>query len=224
MYLFAPFLAAGIKQMERKQLLTVLGLLLFFESAVKSFVPIVFATDNGGYDFGWFLCLFVLAGYIRRFGIPWLEKKSHAMILYVLTSLASWVGTVICYFLANSFAFLGTYKDTIYTYNHILCLLGSVSLFYVFKNSTVKEGKASEFICRLAPYTFGVYLLHEHILVRYRWLEWVHADRVAGTWFFVPHMIGCVLLVYIVGTCADALRERIFAGVKHVCVRLHRSR
>jgi peptidoglycan/LPS O-acetylase OafA/YrhL len=126
--------------------------------------------------------------------------------------------------LANSFAFLGTYKDTIYTYNHILCLLGSVSLFYVFKNSTVKEGKASEYICRLAPYTFGVYLLHEHILVRYRWLEWVHADRVAGTWLFVPHMIVCVLLVYIVGTCADVLRERIFAGVKHVCLRLHRSR
>jgi surface polysaccharide O-acyltransferase-like enzyme len=223
MYLFAPFLAAGIRQMEQKQLLMVLGLLLFFECAVKSFVPMVFATDNSGYDFGWFLCLFVTAGYIRRFGFPWLEKKSHAVLLYVLTSLAAWVGYLLCERLVSRFAFLGTYKESIYSYNHILCLLGAVSLFYVFKNCTIREGKATEWICRLSPYTFGVYLLHEHVLVRYRWLEWVHAERVAGTWSFVPHMIGCVILVYVVGTCADVVREKVFVGLKNVGLHLHKS-
>lgn len=210
MYLFAPLLAEGIRRMDQKQLQIVTGLLLFFVSIVKSVVPVVFATDRFGYDFGWFLCLFVLAGYIRRFGVPWLEKKSHAVLLYVLASTASWVVSMACRMYADQVTALGFYADTLYTYNHIFCLTGAISLFYVFKNSEIKAGKASEFICKLAPYTFGVYLLHEHILVRYLWLEWVHVDAVAGKWSFIPHMVGCVILIYAAGTAVDFLRARLF--------------
>lgn len=210
MYLFAPFLAAGIRRMDKRQLQIVIGLLLFFVSLVKSVVPVVFATDRSGYDFGWFLCLFVLAGYIRRFGIPWLEKRSHAVFLYVLMSVATWETAWLGGSLADRITVLGTYGDRAYTYNHFFCLIGSVSLFYVFKDSELKAGKASEIICKLSPYTFGIYLLHEHILVRYRWLEWVHVDTVVGKWSFLPHMLGCVALVYFMGTCADVVRAWIF--------------
>ncbi len=213
MYLFAPLLAAGIRQMDKRQLQIVTGLLLFFFSLVKSVVPIVFATDRFGYDFGWFLCLFVLGGYIRRFGIPWLEKRSHAVLLYVLASAATWTVSMACRMYADRVTALGAYADTLYTYNHIFCLTGAVSLFHVFKNCEIKEGKASALICKLAPYTFGVYLLHEHMLVRYRWLEWVHVDAVAGKWAFLPHMAGCAALVYIAGTLVDFVRARLFQAV-----------
>lgn len=213
MYLFAPLLAAGIRQMDKRQLQIVTGLLLFFVSFVKSIVPIVFATDRYGYDFGWFLCLFVLAGYIRRFGIPWLEKRSHAVFLYVLMSVVTWMVALICCGLSDQSTVLSTYGDRTYNYNHFFCLVGAVSLFYVFKDSEIKPGKGAEVICKLAPYTFGIYLLHEHILVRYRWPEWVHVDGVAGKWSFIPHMIGCVVLIYAAGTVADFLRARLFKVV-----------
>lgn len=213
MYLFAPLLAEGIRRMDQKQLQIVTGLLLFFASIVKSVVPIAFATDRYGYDFGWFLCLFVLAGYIRRFGIPWLEKRSHAVFLYVLMSLATWAVTMICCVLSAQSTVFGTYGDRTYNYNHVFCLMGAVSLFYVFKDSEIKSPWAAEFICKLAPYTFGIYLLHEHVLVRYRWLEWTQVDSVAGKWSFIPHMTGCVALIYILGTVVDFLRARLFMAV-----------
>ena len=62
----------------------------------------------------------------------------------------------------------------------------------------------------LAPYTFGVYLLHEHVLVRYEWMKWLKVEQVAGTWRFLPHLLGCVLLVYAVGTVIDMGRARLF--------------
>ena len=106
MYLFAPLLGVGIRQMDKRQMQVIIGLLLFFFCLVKSVVPIFLATDRFGYDFGWFLCLFVIAGYIRRFGIPWLEKKSHAAVLYVLTAATTWGISMVCRVLVAQFGVL----------------------------------------------------------------------------------------------------------------------
>ena len=174
MYLFSPLLAAGIRQMEQKQLQIVIGMLLLFFSLGKSVIPIAFVTDHYGYDFGWFLCLFVVTAYTY-------------------------------------------YEDMPYTYNHILCLTGAVSLFYLFKNMEIRREKAGEVICKLSVYTFGIYLLHEHILLRYEWMQWLQVDRVAGTWAFIPHLLLAILLVYATGTIVDVVRVWLFTMIKELC-------
>ena len=65
-------------------------------------------------------------------------------------------------------------------------------------------------IRQLAPYTFGVYLLHEHLLVRYEWMRWLQVDAVRGSFWFVPHMFLCVMIVYAAGTAVDLVRQRLF--------------
>lgn len=213
LYLFAPFLTAGIRQMEKRQLQMVLGMLLGFFSLGKTIVPVKLVTDSYGYSFGWFLCLFVTAGYIRRYGISFLEKKAHAALLYVFACLAIWGLAIASHWMAGTIDAFSYYENMPYTYNHLFCLAGAVALFYLFKNSQVKEGQAAKVIRMLAPYTFGVYLLHEHVLVRYEWMRWLGVKQVAGTWRFVPHMIGCVLLVYVAGTVIDMIRTRLFGLV-----------
>lgn len=220
MYLFAPFLAEGIKKTEKKQLELLIVLLLFFFSGVKTCVPVPFVTDRYGYDFGWFLCLFVIAGYLRRFGFPWLEKKAHAVSLYVLSALGIWAISVGSHSLAGKIQAFSYYEDMPYTYNYLLCVTGAVGLFYVFKDMKIGEGRAAKIICTLAPYTFGVYLLHEHILLRYEWMQWLKVDQVSGSFRFLPHMIMSVLLVYVVGTVVDFVREWIFSHVGAFAARL----
>lgn len=214
MYLFAPFLTAGLDKMKKKDLQILLAVLLAFFSLEKTILPLRLATDRYGYDFGWFLCLLVLAGYIRIYGISWLEKQSHAVGAYALSCLLIWLLALCSNTMgANMEAFV-YYADMPYTYNHLLCLAGAVSLFYVFKNLRVKEGWFAQAVRRFAPYTFGVYLLHEHILVRYEWMQWLGADKVTRRFLFVPHMIGCVLLVYAAGTAVDVIRVWIFKKVR----------
>lgn len=213
MYLFAPFLAAGIQKMKKRDLQILMALLLAFFSLEKTIVPVYLATDRYGYDFGWFLCLFIVAGYIRLYGISWLEKRSHAVGAYALSCLLIWLLSLFSNTLGGKIDAFTHYANMPYTYNHLLCLTGAVSLFYVFKNMRIKEGHFAETVRKLAPCTFGVYLLHEHILVRYEWVKWLGADKVKKSFLFVPHLIGCVLLVYAVGTAVDGIRAWMFGKV-----------
>lgn len=211
MYLFAPFLAAGVRQMEKRQLQIVTALLLCFFSLGKTIFPVYFETDKSGYDFGWFLCLFLVGGYIGKYGISWLEKQSHAVGVYFLSGVWIWLLAFACNTLSDRGEFFAYYANRLYDYNHLLCLVGAVALFYVFKNLRMREGRFADWVRRLAPCAFGVYLLHEHKLVRFEWMKWLGVEKVKESFWFVPHMIGCVLLVYVIGTAVDAARAWLFA-------------
>lgn len=210
MYAFAPFLAAGVRAMEKRTLQIVIVMLVFYFSIWKSIVPATIATDRYGYDYGWFLCLFLIAAYLRRYGLRVLERKRNAALLYVGMSFGIFLLAAVSGMLADRAAFFAYYTAMPTTYNHIFCLAGAVGLFMVFKEIKMPEGRAAAVVRGLAPYTFGVYLLHEHLLVRYEWMRWLGVDAVKGSWLFAPHMVGCVLLVYLLGTAADYVRQRLF--------------
>ncbi|MDE6740276.1 MAG: acyltransferase [Lachnospiraceae bacterium] len=214
MYLFAPLLAAGVKAVERRTLQMIISVMALYFCVWKSVLPASLATDRYGYDYGWFLFLFLVAAYIRLYDLPKLEKKRNAAILYVGMSLGIFVLTVVSGILAEVLPPFAYYMDMPDTYNHILCLLSSIGMFMLFKDMKSWEGKSAAVIRHLAPYTFGVYLLHEHILVRYRWMHWLGVDTVWGSWKFIPHMIGCVVIVYAAGTVVDWVRAWIFRGVR----------
>ena len=83
LYLFTPILNIAVRNMSKRQLtITITGLLLLF-SGIKSFVPFQFVTDRFGYDFGWFLCVYLVAAYIRLYGIPFFKKKKNAWMTYI---------------------------------------------------------------------------------------------------------------------------------------------
>lgn len=222
MYLFAPLLAAGVKKTDRKTLRLIILALLFFLSVEKTIFPVAFATDRYGYEYGWFLFLFLIAAYIRLYGCPFLEKKRNAVLVYLGMSLlimavSAGAGQIAKRTGSAAFTY---YMDMPYSYNYLFCLLGAVGFFYAFKNWKMKEGRAANLIRRLSPYTFGIYLLHEHSLIRYQWMKWLGVDNVRGRWMFLPHMIGCVLAVYLVGTLIDYVRAYLFAGIE----KLHEER
>ena len=100
----------------------------------------------------------------------------------------------------------------LYSYNHVLVLALSAALFMAFGQLTVKKELVEKSIIRLAPYSFGVYLLHENIAVRYLWQSWAGVEKVQGSLLFIPHMLVTVCLIYIIGAGVDFLRSRIAAG------------
>lgn len=214
MYAFAPFLAEGVRRVEKRTLQIVIGILVLYFSVWKSVLPVRLATDRYGYDFGWFLCLFLIAAYIRLYGLPKLERRRNAVLLYVGMSLGIFLLTAAAAVAAGKVTALEYYMDMPTTYNHILCFAGAIGLFMICKDTRLPEGRAAAVIRGLAPYTFGVYLVHEHLLVRYAWMQWLGVDYVRGSWLFVPHMTGCVLLIYATGTAVDYVRQKLFDGVR----------
>ncbi|MCH5249257.1 MAG: acyltransferase [Lachnospiraceae bacterium] len=216
MYIFAPVLAAGAKSMDKKTLQKVILVLLLFLSVGKSVFPIYLETDKYGYNYGWFLVLFLVAAYLRLYCPEWLKNRGNAISIYVSSSLGIFALSLIANLLGKRIDAFSYYWEMPYTYNHILCLIGSIGLFCAFKNTKIREGKAAGIIRRLAPYTFGVYLLHEHILVRYKWPAWLQVESVRSTWRALPHMIGCVVVIYLLGTLVDFIRAYFFERVMKV--------
>ena len=130
--------------------------------------------------------------------------------VYVLSSLGIFGISATAALISRRFGALEYYMDMPYCYNYFLTLIASVSLFYVFKQMEVREGKVVRTICRVAPYTFGVYLLHENMAVRDLWPKWLGAEGVRGSLLFVPQMLFAVVVVFVFGIVVDFFRKKVF--------------
>ena len=223
MFALSPVLAAGVKQLSKKQLELVIGILLIYFCVFKSISPILLATDNYGYDYPWFICLFLIAAYIRLYGNEenGLQLGRYRLFTTAKKSAGWYVGTVLVIFMVSMVLGMITarigkfdyYMNMIYSYNHILTLLASVSFFYVFKHWEPRECKTVRFLCKIAPYTFGVYLIHENVAVRDLWTGWFGVEEVKESLLFVPYMFFVIICLFAVCMAIDYIRAYIFKKV-----------
>ena len=220
MYLFSPVLSIAAKAMKQEQLKgTVIALLLFF-SVSKTILPVELAIDKAGNDGIWFLCVFLVAAYIRLYGIPFFEGKKP-VFRGLLCYLAGCVG-IFCLTFAVRMVYLKTgsldhFIKIGFDYNHLLNLFAAVGLFYGFLHLKISsEGCFAKVIYALAPYSLGVYLLHEQIEVRYLWPQWIGASFEGNVVLMVCRCLLSVLLIYAVGTAVDAIRAYIFGGIRKI--------
>ena len=214
LYLFSPLINAAVKTMSRKQLQIAIGGLLLLFGGIKSIVPVQFVTDRAGYDFGWFLCVYLVAAYIRLYGWKPIGSREKAWGLYIGCGLLIFAIGTGAYFINRATGLLGYYMEVPYHYNYILCLLGAIGLFGAFGYVKIPQGLFARIIVKLSPLTFGVYLFHEHIDIRNVWTVWVEdfIGPVAetGVGGFVLHWIISILVIYIAGSFIDGIRLNIF--------------
>lgn len=217
MYVFAPFLALGAKAMGKKQLQIAIGLMLAFLSLPKSIIPVQLTLDSLGYDALWFMCVFLVAAYIRLHGIPFFDRPGKGIVCYVLGALGIFGWTMLLRLICLKMGMLENFVQNAYHYNHILNLFTAVALFCGFIKWNMKgEGMPARFICKVAPYTFGVYLLHEHVEIRWLWPAWCGADLGEAPVVMIIRALCCVLVVFGIGILVDMLRGSIFNLVKQL--------
>ncbi len=209
-YLISPLLIEGIKRLSKKYLQIIIIVFGIIISVEKSIIPINWVTDDDGYGFLWLLLLFVVGAYLRLYPIEWFNKKSRGIIIYALSLAGMFVISVLCHLLSGGEGNIGFYADMLYCHNYLLDFTGAIGLFMFFKNVNIKDGKVSTAILKIAPLTFGVYLLHENMLVRYEWMKWLGSENHIGKWTFIPHMLMCIIVVFIVGAVVDYGRLWLF--------------
>lgn len=207
LYLLVPLLQAGVKMLSCSQLQLILGLMLGFWSLEKTLSPVALAYDRYGYDPIWFICLFLTAAWIRLYGQNWLKGKL-AWISYGGTAIVIWLLSLMFSILAQNGFPVGYWGDMLFSYNHLLVLFLSVSLFQGFSSLRMEGKWIAGIIGKVSPYCFGVYLLHEHLVFRYLWPNWLGVERVRGKWIFFPHLLACVCIVFVSGVLVDYLRSR----------------
>lgn len=212
-YLLLPFVGSAVKRMTKQQLQFAVWLLLGMFCVLKSVLPLQLEMDMGGYDCLWYLCVFVAAAYVRRFGISFLEKRGRAFCLYVVCCLLVFAGTMgLRWFYLNT-GKLERILSVCMDYNHLLTFLAAVGLFVFFSRIRINE-KAANIINRISPYTLGVYLLHENLGLRYTWQHWLGAERVSGVPSLLLWTMLAVVCVFVCGILTDMLRAGVI-GLLH---------
>lgn len=227
LYLLLPFLGTAVRRMTKRQLQVSALFLLFTFSILKSVLPVRLETDGQGYDCLWYICVFVAAAYLRRFGIPFLERKGRGILLYLACSLLIFGGAMLLRQVFLHTGSLGRMLLMCMEYNHIFVFLAAAGLFAAFRRIKV-SGKAAAFVCRIAPYTLGVYLLHENLGLRYSWQKWFgsealcknslaasdaaqrHLQSVPGLLLYTAAAAACV---FAAGILVEMLRALLVRGM-----------
>lgn len=214
LYVLSPLLGRAVKGMDKKQLQTVLCILLVIGSVSKTILPVNIAIDTGGYDLLWFICLYLTAAWLRLYGIPGWIKGWKGAVGYVAGVAAMYglsMGYRLIYLRTGK---LGEFYTSPYQYNHLLCLLAAVGLFGAFSTVRITGEKMGKIICTIASCTFGIYLLHENEAVRTIWPSWFGISQETGGFGILAGWLGAVCAWYVAGVFIDLIRQQLFRRMK----------
>ena len=210
LYLFSPVLTIAIDKLDKKQLGATIAVLVMVFCGFKSVNPYLIPWDKYGDDVVWFLVLFLIAGYIRKYGIPMITSGRKGAVVYILFSLFTFFIAFAVSFIVRVTGKMEYYMDMTNCYNYVTVLIASIGLFIAFSHIDIKPNK---WINRIAGYTFGVYLLHENIVLRELWPHLLGIDAAQGQWWQIFHMLICIVILFAAGCAVDALRTLVFDKV-----------
>ncbi|MCR5310461.1 MAG: acyltransferase [Lachnospiraceae bacterium] len=220
-YMFLPVLSKGIKAITQKQFGTVIVLLLIYECVFKTLLPVRLAKDTRGYEFLWYLIVFMIGAYFRLYGFKHLTKPGRGFLLYFAGSFMILAETFALQFINTRFDRLKEITAAPTEYNHLFVLCAAVGIFSAFVNLKPMRSGAASVICALSPMALGVYLLQESITLRYRWQKWFLLPEAATepAYIFLLKVFGAVLAMYLIGTAVDFVRIQLFALVRRIFVK-----
>ncbi len=223
MLLFAPLMNETLRALPVKTYRQGLLLLFLLLSVSKSVLPVKLPTDRLGYDALWFLFLYLIGAYLRCHGETVAGRPSVFIAGYLACSLLIFGSLLAVHAFYDATGSLGDFINREYQYNSVLCLLASLCLFLAFRAARIREGRAARLICGAASASFGVYLLHEHLDIRYLWPVWAGVQSVSKTPLFFLHWFPCILTVYLIGMAVDLLRQKAFYRIGRLADRLRRE-
>lgn len=200
--IFSPYMNMLTERLTRRQHFV----LLLIMYALWSVSSTLFSTVWGFYDTLWLFVLYFTGAYIRSyFSQNTAAPEKHlrrALLLTIIMCLLTWGLN----FVGHEFSVRALYDNKCYfvRQNSVLALAASIEFFLYFLTRKPFYSKAVNLI---SSASFGVYLIHEHVLMRpYLW----HSICRVGEWYFSPwmplHALICVLGVFAVCTALDIIR------------------
>lgn len=168
LYLAIPIINEIAKKINKKTYEKLLIILTFFFSIAYTYLYKSYYTVNiqGLSAFSWLVYLYLVSGYIKLYGIKFLENKK-----IVLSSIIS---IAVIYIGLLLFVNLKVDSDKIWYFmnmNSFFVLSLAILIFSLFKNIKIKSNKVINYLGGL---TFAAYLIHENDLINRSFWAWIY--------------------------------------------------
>ncbi len=217
LYFLFPFLNKLINSLSKKQMGTLIIIMFIVFCLWSNLLSSFFITPDmtSGYGIIWFVFLYFVGAYIKR---HFDKKKSSILylILFLISALVAFTSKFGVNLLASNLGFSVRFSGTfLFDYNSFTSLVGALMLFLIFLNINIKASLPSKIITSLASLTFGVYLIHNHILLKtVLWPDILKLNTVLYDRFFLLYALGAVILVYVICSLAEFIIKLLFSPFK----------
>ena len=204
--LVAPFLGKAAKALSYRQYIRLLAVIILVGTNFIGGYPLGDSMGgNMGYSLIWFVCLFMIGAFIRLHGnkIP----SYNYLKFYLITGGFVFIYFVIRQFIKMGFSFEGLKYEDLH-YNSFPAILAFL-LFIWFKCKKIQNNNLTSFLVKIAPYTFGVYLIHNNRFVSsHLWNAIPNNIHNSYYTFFAAFAI-CVT-IFILCIIIDYVRDKLF--------------
>lgn len=216
MYLFIPLMNRAVQTMSRRGLHSLILLLLIPFCIIKSICPVLLSFDRYGYDFGWFICLYLTGACLKKYGFGRLSDVRRGAALYLVSAAAITILTIALKAVSGRIGGLSHALTIPLHYNFIAVYTASIGFFALFAHIRIPDGRAAGVIRFLSGHVLAVYLIHGHIDLIDAWeyyMERITGPAPAGAGFILHGLFLCILVLAI-STAADTLRGLLFRTVR----------
>lgn len=200
LFIMAPFFARWAHFMKKEEYKAMLLSLFILTSIIQ------LHGLKGGFSLIWFIFLFMFAGYIRLYeneSITISKWSKRPGTIFIMSSLLLFFFS----FLINGDTLnIVTYFGF---YNGPLLFISSVSFFLYYKKKT--ESKTIKTIAKLSPYMFGVYLIHEHPIIKEHLWTYLN-NQINDVTIYILLLVAFIILILC--TFIEFIRQSIFKFLK----------
>lgn len=212
-FFFIPLFNKLLSVLNKKQMITAgISIILLF-----SVLPIVsdiniFQT-NGGYSAIWIALLYVLGGIIRKTDIFNRIKFWTSFGLYFFFVFITWLDKFVVEFINQNVTNGETLRVHLLYYTSPTILFAAIILLNGFAKLKIRKIPA-KIIAFLAPYSFGVYLVHTQKQVWDMLMAggFIELSR-CNVYLLIPMVLVAALGIYFAGTVIDAVRALLFKAL-----------
>lgn len=208
LYLLVPYLNLIFKYTDKRKMQFLIGILctISFISWILNRFGFDVIDNTKGYGIIWFINLYFIGGYIRRYYKNECNKFYY-LIIYIVCSLLIFVLKITLPKVNSNAIWI---SDIFYEYNSITVTLQSICLFMFFKDLKIKNENVRKTILGVAPLTLAVYIVHEHPLVsRFLYQNWLHLNAFWNSKYYIIITFFMSLAIYAVCCIIEYLRSEI---------------
>lgn len=212
--LLSPVINRAINSMTKRQHLFSILIMIVCFSLWSDFIPRSNAFGVGsGYCLTWFIVLYFIAAYIRKYIDIATINKRKALIIYCALMIIVFVLNELASLISRKLPMLNEYElNTFFSrYNCLLVVMGSVALFCAFLPLDLSKMRQLKLITSSSKTTLGIYLIHggpytSHLI----WSFMFSVLSIDASLSYPFKVILVSIILYSVCLCIDFIRNRVF--------------
>ena len=213
MVFLSPLLNLFISKINRRQhLITTCFLVLLFAVWCDILPRSNPFSVGSGYCLSWFVVLYLIASYLKKYGSSEkMNKRHHGMIYFGMVLLLFLSFFVLNIMLKGEFFQVHKFSEYLYRYNSIIVLVESIALFLFFKNVSLSSKPVERISSIIVPVVLDVYLIHTNRNVNIQiWQFLINQFQICAEWAFPLKMVAITLIVFISCIIIALIRKMCF--------------